>query len=59
MSCKLNLRQDHFSDSLSEKQNKGWKAISAKKVGKDPKSRSWQVTMTQGNRILTCCRDDV
>lgn len=31
----------------AEKANPGWKAISAKKVSKDPKSRAWQVTMTK------------
>lgn len=31
----------------AEKANPGWKAISAKKVNGDPKSRAWQVTMTK------------
>ena len=31
----------------AEQANPGWKAISAKKASSDPKSRSWQVTMTK------------
>ena len=31
----------------AEKANRGWKALSAKKVNKNPKSRAWRVTMTK------------
>ena len=31
----------------AEKANPGWKAVAAKKVNNDPKSRAWQVAMTK------------